>query len=70
MPVRGLYTIGEVARMSGVRASTLRYYESINQLIFKAQQMKGWLEILAHCDCSDLDECTMSAAQARREFKL
>ena len=114
-------SIGEVARQSGLRPSTIRYYESIGlvpdperrsgqrrfdtgvlgrlaliraaqgagftlgqvgalfdgfprhttasarwqtmtsaklpeiqELIDRAQQMKGWLELLAHCECSDL----------------
>ena len=115
-------SIGEVARQSGLRPSTIRYYESIGlvpeperrsgqrrfevsvlgrlaliraaqgagftlnelrtlfdgfpkhttasarwrtltavklpeiqELIDRAQKMKGWLELLAHCECSDLE---------------
>ena len=115
-------SIGEVARQSGLRPSTIRYYESIGlvpeperrsgqrrfeasvlgrlaliraaqgtgftlnelgvlfdgfpkhttaserwqtlavvklpeiqDLIDRAQKMKGWLELFAHCECSDLE---------------
>ncbi len=35
----------------------------IESLLSRVQRMKGWLELLAHCNCSDLDDC---AAAIRR----
>ena len=29
--------------------------QEVDELIARAQQMKGWLELLAHCECPDLD---------------
>ena len=37
----------------------------VDELIARAQQKKGWLELLAHCECADLDACAGTVSQAR-----
>ena len=37
----------------------------IDGLIARAQKQKGWLQLLAHCECTDLDTCAGTVRQAR-----
>ena len=41
----------------------------IESLIDRAQQMRGWLELLVHCSCSDLDECAATIQQFREAIE-
>ena len=37
----------------------------IQELIDRAERMKGWLELLAHCECADLVACGELVLRAR-----